>query len=68
MAKHDRIDIFEQFPIPKAVMSMSVPTIVSSLVMVLYNLADTYFVGLLNNPVQTSAVTLAAPLCLHSTR
>ena len=64
MAKHDRIDIFEQFPIPKAVMSMSVPTIVSSLVMVLYNLADTYFVGLLNNPVQTSAVTLAAPLLL----
>ena len=50
MAKYGRIDIFEQFPIPKAVMSMSVPTIVSSLVMVLYNLADTYFVGLLNNP------------------
>ncbi len=64
MAKYGRIDIFEQFPIPKAVMSMSVPTIVSSLVMVLYNLADTYFVGLLNNPVQTSAVTLAAPLLL----
>lgn len=64
MAKYDRIDLFEKFPISKAVMSMSVPTIVSSLVMVIYNLADTYFVGLLNDPVQTSGVTLAAPLLL----
>ena len=45
-------------------MSMAIPTITSSLVMVLYNLADTYFVGLLNDPVETSAVTLAAPLLL----
>ena len=32
--------------------------------MVLYNLADTYFVGMLNNAVQNAAVTLAAPLLL----
>ncbi len=64
MAKLNRTDIFENVPVPKAVMSMSIPTITSSLVMMLYNLADTYFVGLLNNPVETSAVTLAAPLIL----
>ncbi len=33
--------IFEEAPIPKAVMTMAVPTILSSLVMILYNLADT---------------------------
>ncbi len=58
------IQLFENAPIPKAVMSMSVPTIISSLVMVIYNMADTYFVGMLNDPVQNAAVTLAAPVLL----
>ena len=32
--------------------------------MVIYNLADTYFVGMLNDPIQNAAVTLAAPVLL----
>ena len=56
--------LFEQMPIPRAVAKLAVPTILSSLVTVLYNLADTYFVGMLNNSVQNAAVTLAAPLIL----
>ena len=60
----DRTAIFESVPIPKAVALLCVPTIISSLVMVLYNLADTYFVGILNDPVQNAAVTLAGPVLL----
>lgn len=60
----NRTAIFESVPIPKAVALLCVPTIVSSLVMVLYNLADTYFVGILNDPVQNAAVTLAGPVLL----
>lgn len=45
-------------------MTLAIPTILSSLVMVLYNLADTYFVGMLNDPIQNAAVTLAAPVLL----
>ena len=56
--------LFEQMTIPRAVAKLAVPTILSSLVTVLYNLADTYFVGMLNNSVQNAAVTLAAPLIL----
>lgn len=56
--------LFEAAPVPKAVMTLAIPTVISALVMVLYNLADTYFVGMLNDPVQNSAVTLAAPLLL----
>ena len=59
-----KIQLFERTPIPKAVMTMAVPTIISSLVMVIYNLADTYFVGMLNDSVQNAAVTLAAPVLL----
>ena len=59
-----RTALFEYVPIPKAVVTLCVPTIISSLVMVLYNLADTYFVGMLNDPVQNAAVTLAGPVLL----
>ena len=59
-----KAELFERTPIPKAVFTLAVPTVLSSLVMVLYNLADTYFVGMLLDPVQNSAVTLAAPVLL----
>ena len=59
-----KIDLFENKPIPGAVMTLAIPTILSSLVMVFYNLADTYFVGMLNDAVQNAAVTLAAPVLL----
>lgn len=59
-----KIQLFEETPVPLAVMTMAVPTIISSLVMVIYNLADTYFVGMLNDSVQNAAVTLAAPILL----
>ncbi len=64
MQDENKIDLFERIPIPKAVARLAIPTILSSLVMVLYNLADTYFVGMLNDPVQNAAVTLAAPMLL----
>ena len=59
-----RTGLFESVAIPKAVAALCVPTIISSLVMVLYNLADTYFVGILNDPIQNAAVTLAGPVLL----
>ena len=62
--KNEKAELFEKLPVPQAVLKMSVPTVISSLVMVLYNLADTFFVGFLNDPVQNAAVTLAAPVLL----
>ncbi len=56
--------LFENKPIPAAVASLALPTVMSSLVMILYNLADTYFIGMLDDPVQNAAVTLSAPVLL----
>ena len=56
--------LFESTPIPKAILTLAVPTVASSLVMILYNLADTFFVGMLNDPIENAAVTFAAPLIL----
>lgn len=61
---NSKTELFESMPIPKAVVTLSVPSVISSLVMVIYSLADTFFVGMINDPVQNAAVTLAAPLLL----
>lgn len=59
-----KIDLFENDSIPKAVAKLSIPTVLGTLVMVLYNMADTYFVGMLADPIESAAVTLAAPMLL----
>lgn len=64
MQDTQKTKLFEETAIPKAVAQLAVPTILSSLVMVIYNLADTYFVGMLNNSTQNAAVTLAGPVLL----
>lgn len=60
--KGDRTALFEEVAVPRAVMTLSVPTMIASLVMMIYSLADTLFVGMLNDSVQTAAVTLAFPI------
>lgn len=57
-------DLFEVMPIPKAARILMLPTVLSSLVMILYSLADTFFVGLLNNEIENAGVSLAAPALL----
>ena len=64
MQNQDKTYLVEEAPFPSTVARLAVPTILSSLVMVLYNLADTYFVGMLGDPIENSAVTLAAPVLL----
>ncbi|MBE6017806.1 MAG: MATE family efflux transporter [Lachnospiraceae bacterium] len=59
-----RTELFESMPVPKAIMKLCIPTILSSLVLIVYNLADTFFVGLLNDPAQTAGITLISPLTL----
>ncbi len=60
----DKTEVFENYPIPKAVLNLSLPAILSTIVMVVYNIADTYFVGMLADPIQSAAVSLAAPALL----
>lgn len=64
MEQNQKAELFERMPIPRAVAQLAIPTILSSLVMVLYNMADTYFVGMVNDPIQNAAVALAAPVLL----
>ena len=58
--KKDRSLIFEASPW-KAIASLSIPSLISILVMMLYNMADMYFVGWMNDVSQVAAVSLAMP-------
>lgn len=52
--------LFEEAPVKKAVLSQIFPAIAAQMVMLVHLLADTYFIGLLNDPVLTAAVTLGS--------
>ena len=57
---NSKTELFESMPIPKAVVTLSVPSVISSLVMVIYSLADTFFVGMMNDPVQKTTIPCTA--------
>lgn len=59
--------LFEKMPVRQAVLRQAAPAVASQMVALLYNLADTYFVGLLNDSAQTAAVTVAYTLTLLMT-
>lgn len=56
------LELMKNAPIPKAVLSLALPTVFSSIVILIYNLADTYFIGMLNDKFQLAAVSLAYPI------
>lgn len=51
-------ELFQNAPIGKAVFQMAVPTVISSLVLVIYNMADTFFIGQTHDSLQVAAVSL----------
>jgi putative MATE family efflux protein len=60
-------EYFESAPVPKAIAKFAVPTILSQLVTLLYNLADTFFVGHTGDPNQVAALTLSFPIFMMLT-
>lgn len=59
--QNQRIELLGETPIPRALLSMGLPTMAGMLINALYNLADTYFVGGLGTD-SMAAVTVAFPL------
>lgn len=60
--KTDSKEIFETLPIPKALKVMAVPTVISQIIILIYNLADTFFVGKTDNPYMVAATSLILPV------
>ena len=63
MATQNRREYLTTTPIPKLILSLSVPTIISMLVTAIYNTADTFFVARVSSdPVVNTAATAAVGL------
>ncbi len=60
-------ELFERRPVFSAVLALVVPTVISQLVHVVYNMADTFFVGQTGDPNQVAAAGLCMPLFIFLT-
>lgn len=59
---NDKKELFESMPVPKALMTVALPTIISQLINLIYNLADTFYVGRTGNPYMIAAISLCSTL------
>ena len=57
-----REEIFREYPVAKALRVMVVPSIISQLIVLIYNMADTFYVGQAHNPYMTAATALILPV------
>ncbi len=60
--KNDKTALFETMPVGKALLSMAIPTIISQLITMIYNLADTFFIGMSNDPYKVAAASVVGVL------
>lgn len=54
--------VFRDMPVAKALWTFGLPSIISQVVVLVYNLADTYFLGRVGNPYMVAAVSLVLPV------
>lgn len=59
--------LFTAMPVNRAVISLAVPTVISQIITVVYNMADTFFIGQMNDPNQVAAATISMPLFIFMT-
>ena len=60
--KYTKTELFETMPVGKALLTMAIPTIVSQLITMIYNLADTFFIGMSNDPYKVAAASVVGVL------
>ena len=62
----DNTKVFAEYPVPKAVMTMALPSMLGMLINIIYNLADTFFVGQTGDSNQVAAVSVSMPVFLFA--
>ena len=57
-------EVFANAPVPRAVISNVIPSIISMLMVLIYNLADTFFIGQTKDAYMVAGVSVATPAFL----
>lgn len=60
MAKNN--DLFTTMPVGKAIAKLTIPTVISQIIVILYSLADTFFIGKIGDPNQITALSIVFPI------
>ena len=55
-------ELFNETPVKQAIIKLIVPTIISQIVMVVYQISDVFFVGLSNSDEMLTATTICMPV------
>ena len=58
------LEVFRSAPVPKAVLKNTIPAMAAMLMVLIYNLADTLFIGMTHDAYQVAAVSMATPVFL----
>ena len=53
--------LFEEAPMAEAILSLAMPAVMGQIILVIYNMADTFFVGLTGSDAMITAVTVCMP-------
>ncbi len=61
---NDTVGLFEKAPVPQAVLKNTIPAMAAMLMVLIYNLADTFFIAQTRNDILVAAVSLATPVFL----
>lgn len=64
MEKNKSLEVFENTSVHKAVFQNALPAMAAMLMVLIYNLADTFFIGQTHDDLQVAAVSLATPVFL----
>ena len=64
MEDNKSMEVFAKAPIRKAVLQNALPAMAVMLMVLIYNLADTFFIGQTHDDLQVAAVSLATPVFL----
>ena len=60
----DKKELFETMPVPRALAKMAIPTIISQIVNLVYNIVDAFFIGRTGNSYMVAATTVALALTM----
>ena len=61
-SEEKRKEVFERLPEASALRIMVVPSVISQLIVLIYNMADTFYVGQTGNPYMVAATSLILPV------
>ena len=58
----DKRELFENYSVPRALAVMAIPSVISQLILLIYNLADAWFIGRTNDPYMVASCSLVFPI------